>query len=108
MKYERVINGKGEALDLKGYTVLPVSLGKNLVWHEISVVPNLHLEADVLADVTYRGRRFGFSFLLNPLRQRQQEAAAIRNYSCVSCNFFRNDPKVGIAVQMRFVDRIPR
>ena len=28
----RVIGGNGEALDLKGYTVLPVSLGTNLLW----------------------------------------------------------------------------
>ena len=49
----RVIEGNGEALDLKGFAVLHVALGSNLLWHEFGVVPNLPFEvlegADVLA-----------------------------------------------------------
>ena len=47
----RVIGGNGETLDLKGFAVLPVSLGSNLIWHEFGVVPNLPLEVHVGADV---------------------------------------------------------
>ena len=46
-----VIGGNGEALDLKGFAVLPVALGSNLLWHEFGVVPNLSLEVQVGADV---------------------------------------------------------
>ena len=47
----RVIEGNGDALDLKGVAVLPVALGSNLIWHEYGVVPNLPLEVLVGADV---------------------------------------------------------
>ena len=47
----RVIGGNGEPLDLKGFTVLPVTLGTTLLWHEFGVVPNLPLEALIGADV---------------------------------------------------------
>ena len=36
----RVIGDNGEALKLKGFAVLPVGLGSNLIWHEFGVVPN--------------------------------------------------------------------
>lgn len=39
-----VIAGNGEPLELKGFTVLPVPFGTNLLWHEFGVVPNLGLE----------------------------------------------------------------
>ena len=47
----RVIGGNAEALDLKGFAVLPVALSSSLVWHEFGVVPNLPLEVLVVADV---------------------------------------------------------
>ncbi len=33
-----------QALDVKGFTVLPVTLGTTLLWHEFGVAPNLPLE----------------------------------------------------------------
>ena len=47
----RVIGGSGEALDLKGFAMLPDSLSSNLIWHEFGVVPYLPLEVLVGADV---------------------------------------------------------
>ena len=47
----RVIGSNGEALDLKGFEVLPVSLGSNLIWYEFGVVFNFLLEVPVGADV---------------------------------------------------------
>ena len=47
----RVICGNGEPLDLKGFTVLPVTLGNTLLWHEFGVVPYLPLEMLIGADV---------------------------------------------------------
>ena len=47
----RVIGGNGEPLDLKQLTVLPVTLGTTLLWHEFGVVPNLPLEVLINADV---------------------------------------------------------
>lgn len=36
----RVIGRKGEALNLKSFTILPVSLLTNLLWHKFTIVPN--------------------------------------------------------------------
>ena len=47
----RVIEGNGEALDFKGFAVLPVAFRSTLIWHEFGVVPNLHLEVLIGADV---------------------------------------------------------
>ena len=47
----KVIAGNGEALDLRGFVVLPVSLGNTLLWHEFGVVPELPLEVLIGADV---------------------------------------------------------
>ena len=47
----RVIGGNGEALDLKGFVVLIVSLGSNIIWHEIGIVTNFPLEVMIGADV---------------------------------------------------------
>ena len=46
-----MIGGNGEALDLKGFAVLPVAISSNLIWHEFGVVPNLPFEVLVGADV---------------------------------------------------------
>ena len=45
-----VIGGNGEAFDLKGFAVLPVSLGSTLIWHEFGVVPNIPLEVFIVVD----------------------------------------------------------
>ena len=54
----RVIGGNGEALDLKGFTILPFALSSNLIWHEFGVVPNHPFEvlvgAGVLAPLSVR------------------------------------------------------
>ena len=47
----RAIGGNGEALDLRGFAILPVTLGTTLLWHEFGVVPNLALEVLIGADV---------------------------------------------------------
>lgn len=46
----KVIKGNGEALELKGFAVMPVALGSNVIWHELGVVPNLSLNMLVGAD----------------------------------------------------------
>lgn len=47
----RILGGNSEALDLKGFAMLPVSLGSTLIWHEFGVVPNLAGEVLVKVDV---------------------------------------------------------
>ena len=47
----RLIGGNGEALDLKGFTVLTVSFGTNLLLQEFRVVSNLPLEVLIGADI---------------------------------------------------------
>ena len=47
----RVIGGNGKPLDLKGFTVLPVTFGSTLLWHEFGVVPSLQLEVLIGADI---------------------------------------------------------
>ena len=46
-----MIGGNGDAIDLKGFAVLPAALGSNLIWHEFGVMPNLPLEVLVGAYV---------------------------------------------------------
>ena len=46
-----MIGGNEKALDLKGFAVLSVSLGTNLIWHKFGIVSNLPLEVLVGADV---------------------------------------------------------
>ena len=47
----RVIDGNGEVVNLKRFTVLPASYGTNLLWHEFGFVPNLPLEVLIGADL---------------------------------------------------------
>ena len=49
--HKHIISGNGEALDLIGFAVLPVTLGTTLLSHEFGVVPNLPLEVLIGADV---------------------------------------------------------
>ena len=98
----RIIGGNGEALNLKGFTVLPVSLGTNLLWHEFGGVPNSPLEVLIGAD--FLAPHCCSLQYLKDNKKRLQFGVAV----CASCNRFRNDPDVGSAVQLRFVDRVPR
>ena len=95
----RVISGSGDALELKGFAVLPVSLGTTLVWHEFGVVPNLPLEVLIGADVFAR-HQCSLQYLPHN-RKRLQFGLQ----SCSSCDRFRSDPRCGAPAQMRFVDR---
>ena len=97
-----VIGGNGEALDFKGFTVLPVSLGTNLLWHEFGVVPNLLLQVLIGADLL-TPHLCSLQYLKDNSKRLQFGVAV-----CASCNRFRNDPDVGSAAQLRFVDRVPR
>ena len=98
----RVIGGNGEALDLKGFTVLPVSLGTNLLWHEFCVILNLPLELLIGADIL-APHLCSLHYLKDDKKRLHFGVTAYAR-----CNRFRNDPKAGSAAQLRFVDYDPR
>ena len=95
----RVMRGNGEALDLKGFAVLPVALGSNLIWHEFGVVPNLPLEVLLGADVL-APHLCSLLYLKNN-KKRLQFGIQL----CPRCLQYRTDPEVGSQKQLRFVDR---
>ena len=97
-----VIGGNGEALELKGFSVLPVSFGTTLLWHEFGVVPNLPLEVLIGADVL-AAHQCSLLFLKN-----NRKRLLFGNPACVSCVRHRGDPQVGTSTQMIFVDRTIR
>ena len=97
-----MISGSGDALELKGFAVLPVSLGTTLVWHEFGVVPNLPLEVLIGADVLARHQ---CSLQYVPHKRKRLQFGL---QSCSSCDRFRSDPRCGSPAQMRFVDRHPK
>ena len=97
-----VIGGNGEALELKGFAVLPVSVGTTLLWHEFGVVPNLPLEVLIGADVL-AAHQCSLLYLKN-----NRKRLLFGNPACVSCVRFRGDPQVGTSTQMKFVDRTIR
>ena len=94
----RVIGGNIEALDLKGFAVLPVSIGSNLIWHEFGVLPNLPLEVLVGADVL-APHLCSLLYLKNNKKRRQFGVQV-----CPRCAQHRTDPEVGQGKQLRFVD----
>ena len=47
----QVVGGNGEPVDLKKFTILEVTLGTTLMWHEFGVVLNLLHEVLIDADV---------------------------------------------------------
>ena len=98
----RVIGGNGEALDLYGFTVVPVSFNANLLCHEFGVLPNLPLEVLIGAD--FLVPHICLYQYLKGNKTRLQFGVAV----CASCNRFRNDLVVGSAAQLRVVDRLPR
>ena len=95
----RVIGGNGETLDLKGFAVLPVAVGSNLIWHEFGVVPNLPLEVLVGADVL--APHLCSHLYLKNNKKRLQLGIQV----CRRCLQYRTDPEVGSQKQLRFVDR---
>ncbi len=95
----RVIGGNSEAFDLKGFAVLPVALGSNIIWHEFGVVPNLPLEVLVDADVL---APYLCSLLyLKNNKKRLQFGILV----CPRCRQYRTDPEIGSQKQLRFIDR---
>ena len=97
----KVIGGNGEALDLRGFVVLPVSLGNTLLWHEFGVVPELPLEVLIGADVL-AAHRCSLLYLKN-----NRKRLLFGQTSCSHCDRYRQDAEVGAAVQAKFVDRSP-
>ena len=98
----RVIGGNGEALDLKGFAVLPVTLGTSILWHEFGVVPDLPLEVLIGADVL-APHQCSLFYLKNN-QKRLQFGLEV----CSGCVRHRNDPKVGTSAQSKFVNRNPK
>ena len=97
----RVIGNNGKPLDLKGYAVLPISLGSNLIWHELGVVPNNPFEVLIGADNLVL-HLCSLHYLLHKVKRLQ-----FGTLICHICNRYRSDPEVGTSTQLRFVDRTP-
>ena len=84
-----VIGGNGEALDLRGFIVLPISIGNTILWHELCVVPRLPLEVLVGADILA-----AHQCTLQYLKDNKKKLHfGLEN--CTTCCRFRNDPEVG-------------
>ena len=97
----RVIGGNGEALDLKGFSVLPISLRSNLIWHEFGIVLNLPLEVLIGADVL-APHLCSLHYLHNNNKRLQLGVQV-----CEICKRYRSDPEVGTSTQMKFIDYNP-
>ena len=95
----RVVGGNGEALELRGFAVLPVAVGMTLLWHEFGVVPNLPLEVLIGADVLAAHQ---CSLLYLKSNRKRLLFGKLSCSTCVQCS---QDPKVGTSAQLRFVDR---
>ena len=98
----RVIGGNGEPLDLKGFTVLPVTLGTRLLWHEFGVVPNLPLEVLIDAYVL-TNHQCSLLYLKD-----NQKRLTLENENCTECDRFLTNPEVGASAQLKFVDGNPK
>ena len=98
----QVIDENGEALDFKGFAVLPISLGSKLIWHDFGVVSNLPLAVLVGADVL----AFYLCSLLYLKHNRKCLHFGIP--VCLRCTQFCGDPEVGTSKQLRFVDNHPK
>ena len=97
-----MIGGNGKPLDLKGFAVLPISLGSNLIWHEFGVVPNLPFEVLIGEDVLVP-HLCSLHYL-----QHNKKRLQFGTQVCPSCSRYRSDPEVGTSTQLRFVDQNPR
>ena len=98
----RVIGGNGKPLDLKGFTVLPVTLGTTLLWHEFGDVPNLPLEVLIGADVL-TNHHCSVLYLKD-----NQKRLTFGNENCKECDRFRTNQEVRASAQLKFVDRNPK
>ena len=98
-----MIGGNGEALDLKGFAVLPVALGSNLILLEFGVVPNLPIELLVGADVLEPHLCSLLYLKIRYLNYKKRLQFGIQ--VCLRCLHCRTDPEVGSQRQLRFVDR---
>ena len=98
----RVIGGNGEPLNLKGFTVLPVTLGTKLLWHEFGVVPNLMLEVLIYADVLMN-HQCSLLYLKD-----NQKRLMFGNENCKECERFQTNPEFGASAGLKFVDRNPK
>ena len=82
----RGIGGKGEPLDLKGFTVLAVTISTTLLWHEFWVVLNLPLEVLIGSDVL-TNHQCSLLYLKN-----NQKRLMFGNENCTECERFRTNP----------------
>ena len=87
---------------MKKFTVLPVTLGTKLLWHEFGVVPNLPLEVLIGADVL-TNQQCSLLYLKD-----NQKRLMFGNVNCTECERFRTNPEVGASAQLKFVDRNPK
>ena len=90
-EYCRVIGGNGKPLDLKWFTVLPVTHGTTLLWHEFRVVTNLTLELLLGADVL---KSYQCSLLY--LKDNQIRSMFV-NKNCTKCERFWTNPVFGVS-----------
>ena len=86
----RVIGCNGEALALRGFTVLHVSIRTMILWHEFGIVPRLPLQVLVGADILAAHQ----CTLQNLKDNKKKLHFGIEN--CVTCCRFCGDPEVGI------------
>ncbi len=95
----RVIGSNGEALDLKGFAVLPIALGSKLILHEFGFVPNGQLKVLVGFDAL-APHLCSLLYLKNNKKQLQFGIQVSPR-----CLQYRTDPEVRSQKQLRFVDR---
>ena len=98
----QVIGGNGQLLELKGFAVLPVSLGTTLLWHEFEVVPHLPLEAVMSADILVP-HQCTLCYLCENEKRLQFGLT-----TCATCTRLKSDPKVNTLAQVKFVETNPK
>ena len=86
---------------MKGFAVLPITLGTILLWHEFGVVPNLLLEVLIGADILSNHQ---CSLLY---QKNNQKSLLFGNENCQHYDRFRTNPDVGASIQLKFVNQIP-
>ncbi len=86
---------------MKGFAVLPVTLGASILWHEFGVVPDLPLEVLIGADVL-APHQCSLLYLKN-----NQKRLQFGLNTCSGCIRHQSDPNVGTSAQSKFVSRNP-
>ena len=92
----------GEPFELKGCTVLPITLGTTLLWHVFGVVPNMPLEVLIGADV-WTNHQCSLLYLNN-----NQNRLTFGNKNCNKCDLFRTNAEFGASAELKFVDWNPK